>query len=138
MPGHGLRRLIPVSDPRQEKARILVVEDEVLIRMACAEELRDAGFSVIEAASADEALVCLTAGETVDLVFTDIQMPGSMNGLELASRLAVQYPSLPVILTSANNGPAWNGPFISKPYSMEQVISTVFEKLGLDQSDGTE
>jgi hypothetical protein len=64
--------------------RILVVEDEVLIRALIAEELRLEGFSVIEADRADDALTYIKAGAQVDLVFSDIQTPGSLNGLQLA------------------------------------------------------
>ncbi len=127
--------MIPETESKPARARILVVEDEVLTRMACAEALRDAGFFVIEAVHADEALAYLNAGGTVDLVFSDIQMPGSMNGLELARLLHVNYPALPIILTSTSNGPVAPAIFISKPYRMERVISIVFEKLGLENPD---
>jgi CheY-like chemotaxis protein len=95
------------ADPEAQvvKPRILIVEDEVLIRAYLSEELRDAGFAVIEAAHAEEALSYLKAGEKVDLVFSDIHMPGSFNGLELARRLRDLHPSLPIILTSGNPGP---------------------------------
>ena len=65
-------------------ATILVVEDEILIRMNSADMLQDAGFSVIEAGSADDAIVQLEKANHVELVFSDIDMPGSMNGLVLA------------------------------------------------------
>jgi len=121
------------------KPRIMIVEDEVLIRAYLSEELRDAGFSVIEAAHADEALSYLKAGEKVDLVFSDIHMPGTFNGLELARQLRDLYPSLPVILTSGNPGP--NTPdglaaFLAKPYTSDKAISLVFRILGLQDPDG--
>ena len=89
------------STSRSVPPRILVVEDEALIRFAMAEALRDLGASVVEAASADEAWQYLTAGGSVDLVFTDYRMPGSMTGGQLATRIRREYPSLVVIVTSA-------------------------------------
>jgi two-component system, response regulator PdtaR len=94
--------MVPQPRLQPRTARILVVEDEVLIRAVIAEELRLAGFSVIEAGRADEALTYIKAGEQVDLIFSDIQTPGSLNGLQLAEALRDQYPDIPVILTSGN------------------------------------
>jgi two-component system, response regulator PdtaR len=104
-------------------ARILVVEDEVLTRLALAEDLRDAGYSVVEASNADEAMAYLNTGSQIDLVFSDIRMPGSMDGLELARRLDVERPTLPVILSSA--GTEGIATFVAKPYRMEQVLSII-------------
>ena len=83
---------------------VLIVEDDVLIRVLLADELRDAGLRVIEAANADEALSIFEAGAQVDLLFTDVQMPGSMDGVELARRIKTIHPALPIILTSGNAG----------------------------------
>ena len=66
------------------KKTVLVVEDEVLIRLYLSEEIRAAGFTVIEAASADEAFEVLKSRNDIDLVLTDIRMPGTMDGLQLA------------------------------------------------------
>jgi CheY-like chemotaxis protein len=85
---------------RSGPARILVVEDQALIRFAIAEALRELGVSVVEAASGEEAWQYLTAGGSVDLVFSDHRMPGSITGGQLATRIRRQYPSL-VIVTSA-------------------------------------
>jgi two-component system, response regulator PdtaR len=107
-------------------ARILVVEDEVLIRAFIAEELRLAGFSVIEAGRAEEALTYINAGEQVDLVFSDIRMPGSLNGLQLAEILRDRYPDILVILTSGNAEPKHVGilwAFVPKPYDVTQTIA---------------
>jgi CheY-like chemotaxis protein len=114
-------------------ARILVVEDEVLIRAVIAEELRLEGFSVIEADRADDALTYIKAGEQVDLVFSDIQTPGSLNGLQLAETLRDKYPDIPVILTSGNALPRHVGiveAFVPKPYDVMQTIALVSEILG--------
>jgi CheY-like chemotaxis protein len=125
--------MVPQPEAQQSPARILVVEDEVLVRNLLADELREAGFCVIEAAHAEEAMSYLQAGGTVDLVFTDIRMPGSRNGLELARALRAQNPSLPIILTSGNERPrgaAEIGPFIPKPYNIEHAVGVVRALLG--------
>jgi CheY-like chemotaxis protein len=118
--------------PVSPMARILVAEDEVLTRMVLAEELRDAGYTVFEASNADEAMAFLKTGSQIDLVFCDIQMPGSMDGLELARRLRVEYASLPVILSSAHPRPKTVALFIAKPYRVERVISTISQTLRLE------
>jgi CheY-like chemotaxis protein len=102
---------------------ILVVEDEVLIRSVVGLYLRDCGFQVVEAGNADEAIRVLESGMAVDVVFSDINMPGSMDGFGLAQWLRRERPGLPLILTS---GSAWkvrepgelreHRPFLAKPY----------------------
>ena len=108
-------------------ARILVVEDEVLTRAFIAEELRLAGFRVIEADRADDGLTYIKAAvEQVDLVFSDIQTPGSLDGLQLAEILRDKYPDIPVILTSGNAPPRHVGiveAFVPKPYDVTQTIA---------------
>jgi CheY-like chemotaxis protein len=112
---------------------VLLVEDEPVLRSLLAEELSDAGFAVVEAANADEALAFLQANPRVDLVFTDVQMPGSMNGVELAAILRERYPVLAIILTSASM-PARAardlGIFIPKPYKLADARALVFNTLG--------
>ena len=127
----GMRRmeLRDELQPASPRARILIVEDEVLTRMALAEDLRDAGYSVVEAANADAAMVYLNTGSQIDLVLSDIQMPGSMDGLELARRLRVERPSLPVILSSAA---PQEGSILAKPYRMERVLSIISNTLRAD------
>jgi DNA-binding NtrC family response regulator len=81
---------------------ILVVEDEVLIRLVIAEYLRDCGYRVIEAAHADEALLVLRKSELViDIVFTDVEMPGSMDGFALAQWVRNNRPGMDVILAGS-------------------------------------
>jgi DNA-binding NtrC family response regulator len=118
--------MVPQSLLQPLTARILVVEDEVLIRAFIAEELRLAGFSVIEAGRAEEALTYINAGKQVDLVFSDIRMPGSFNGLQLAEILHDRYPDIPVILTSGNAPTMHVGivqAFVPKPYDVTQTIA---------------
>ena len=118
--------MVPQSLLQPLTARILVVEDEILIRAFIAEELQLAGFSVIEAGHAEEALTYINAGEQVDLVFSDIRMPGSLNGLQLAEILRDRYPDILVILTSGNADPKHVGilwTFVPKPYDVTQTIA---------------
>jgi CheY-like chemotaxis protein len=106
-----------------------VVEDEVLTRLAIADFLRQNGFRVLEASNAEEAQAVLRAGEPVELVFTDVSMPGRMNGFELAHWIHRSYPDVRVLLTSgAENLSAkagygqTEGPLLSKPYVFEAVL----------------
>jgi CheY-like chemotaxis protein len=112
--------------PQSLPARMLVVEDEALIRFAVAEALRDLGVSVVEAASVDEAWQYLTAGESVDLVFADHRMPGSMTGAQLAARIRQQYPTLIVIVTSAHfDDRGWSEPVLKKPYKLLETAAAL-------------
>jgi CheY-like chemotaxis protein len=127
--------MVPIPDTQSAPARILVIEDEVLVRALVADALRDAGFTVIEASNADDALAYVTAGGEVDLVFSDIRMPGPVSGLELARQLRDRHPSLPIILTSGSHGPDsvdTLGQYLPKPYNIEHAISMVFKALGLE------
>ena len=125
-----IRDLRPSSD---DIRTVLVVEDEILVRIMVAEELRDAGMRVIEAGSADEAMAHLRAGNRVDFVFTDIELPGSMNGIELARRLQADFPELKLLMTSGRlpaQEAATLRQFIPKPYDMTDVIARIRAALG--------
>jgi CheY-like chemotaxis protein len=118
--------MVPQPLLRARAARILIVEDEVLIRAVIAEELRLEGFSVIETDRAEDALTYIKAGEPVDLVFSDIQTPGLLDGLQLAETLRGKYPDILVILTSGNAEPKHVGilwTFVPKPYDVTQTIA---------------
>jgi two-component system, response regulator PdtaR len=120
---------------RQDPCTVLVVEDEPLVRLMVAEELRDSGMRVIEAGTADEALEHLCAGDAVDFVFADIELPGSMNGLELARRVKTHFPNLKLLMTSGRvpaREVAANRPFIAKPYDIPEVIDRI--RAALDDS----
>ncbi len=85
-----------------EPAIVLVVEDEVLMRHAISEYLRDCGYKVIEAASADEAMLVLTKSQLeVDVLFSDIELPGAMDGFALAQWTRANRPGMEVILTGS-------------------------------------
>lgn len=114
------------------RATILVVDDEVLVRTVVSEYLRDCGFSAVEAASGDEALAVLSSELDVDVVFSDVEMPGSINGFGLAQWVRRHRPELKVILTSGNASKASDardlcaqGGFVAKPYAIEDLASRI-------------
>jgi two-component system, response regulator PdtaR len=103
---------------------VLIVEDHFWTRYMAAEYFRGSGYRVIEANDADEAVSVLASGNQVHVVFSDIQMSGSMDGLALADWIAQRYPSLPVILTSGRRPsalPANCRRFFVKPCSLADV-----------------
>lgn len=107
---------------------VLLVEDDALVRLVTAGELREAGLTVIEAASAQEAYEAIIAGLHVDVVFTDVRTEGALDGYELARMLKAERPRLPVILTSGHldrSVAALVAPFLAKPYSVETVIQLI-------------
>lgn len=79
---------------------VLIVEDEFLIRLHAAQIIEDAGFDVIEASNADEAIPILEARSDITVLFTDIQMPGSMDGLRLAAAVKGRWPPIKIVATS--------------------------------------
>lgn len=107
---------------------VLVVDDEPMVRMPISEYLRDCGYTVLEAANATEAMEVLDAHGPVNLVFSDVRMPGAVDGLGLAEWCRSHHPNMPVILTSGYTGaqrmPAMfstTSRFVTKPYSQAQV-----------------
>ena len=123
-------------NPEALPLTILVVEDEVLVRITTAEELRLAGSTVVEAASGAEALKVLQASVHIDLLFTDVHMPGTIDGLALAAQARRLFPSLKVMVTSAHV-PAWPSPgladeFVGKPYAFHRLIARIKTLLAND------
>jgi DNA-binding NtrC family response regulator len=119
-------------EPDSQRHQILLVEDEPVVRALLAEELRSTGFMVIEAANADEAWDFLQAGGKADLVFSDVTMPGSMNGVELIRRVKRTYPQIEAIITSGNPGPARIADictFLQKPYRLAEAARMVMRCL---------
>lgn len=104
---------------------VLLVEDDVLIRLALAAELRSGGLTVVEAACAAEALNIFESGMGIGAVFTDIFMPGELDGVGLARVIRNRFPIIPCILTSGNRLPP-NAPsdclFVAKPYDPRHVL----------------
>jgi CheY-like chemotaxis protein len=112
---------------------VLLVEDEPLVRMDAADVLEHAGFEVIEAADAGAAQAALESRDDIHVLFTDVQMPGPMNGLELAWLVHDHQPHICVLITSGHIRPEQDklperAVFIAKPYA-EQVPTTVIRTL---------
>jgi len=124
-----------VLQSESEPAVVLIVEDEVLIRMEAADMIRTAGFEVLEAENADEAIEILECRLDIRVVFTDVQMPGSMDGLKLAAAISNRWPPIKIVATSGLTGigkdhlPSGSR-FVSKPYSSAQIIGTLREVTG--------
>lgn len=116
------------SDP----VTVLVVEDEALIRFTIVDELEAAGFLVFEAASADIAISILEEHPQIRLIFTDVDMPGTMDGLKLAAFVRDRWPPIKIIVTSGRITPEPSAlplgvPFLTKPYEFDRVISAIRE-----------
>jgi two-component sensor histidine kinase/CheY-like chemotaxis protein len=115
--------------------KVLVVEDEMLLRMRAVDIVADAGFTPIEAVNADEALAILESRSDVELLFTDIQMPGSMDGLKLAHAVYERWPSIKIILVSGKLLPTdserpTDSRFFGKPLEVKQMIAEIQEMIG--------
>jgi two-component system, response regulator PdtaR len=109
---------------------VLVVEDESLVRMNAVSLLEEAGFGVLEAGSADEAIALLESRSDIRIVFTDINMPGSMDGLRLAHAIRNRWPPIELVLTSGkmrigNDEMPSRGLFLSKPYEPQRLVEVV-------------
>src|SRR5450755_5115945 len=111
---------------------ILIVEDDFFLRMYAAEMIQDAGFDIVEAGNADEAIAILEARPDIRVVFTDIQMPGSMDGLKLARFVRGRWPPIQIVATSGfvNVGKddlPEGSRFLPKPYRPDQIVATLRE-----------
>lgn len=107
---------------------VLIVEDEPLIREFAGLAVADAGFDVVEAADAQQALEILNARSDVGVLCTDVDMPGALNGLELARLVHERWPAIRLVVTSGRPLPAPvpdDGRFLSKPYSLDALTRTV-------------
>jgi CheY-like chemotaxis protein len=113
-----------------------IVEDEFLLRMDAADMIAGAGFEVVEAATADQAIGILEARTDITVVFTDIQMPGSMDGLKLARAVRGRWPPIKIVTTSGRvrvdpQDLPEGGRFLPKPYSSLQVTGMLRELTGI-------
>ena len=109
---------------------VLVVDDQPIVLMSAVDCLTSAGFAVLEAEDADQAVEMLEAHPGIDAVFTDVQMRGSMNGLELAREVHRRWPAIKVVVTSGNPGyGAGDVPpgdhFVRKPYVADDIASVL-------------
>ena len=117
--------------------RILLVEDEDLIRLLLSEALTDDGFLVVSAATGEEALEYIQSAQRFDVLFTDIQLPGSIDGLDIARKARMRYPHLPIVFTTGqpDRMSGWTiGPhdiFVPKPYRPGEICRAVRKMLNL-------
>jgi CheY-like chemotaxis protein len=114
---------------------VLIVEDEFLLRMHAVDMTQAAGFEVVEAANADEAIDILETRPDITVVLTDIQMPGSMDGLKLARAIRGRWPPIKIVATSGHVNVAEadlpeGGRFLPKPYSPQQIAGVLHELIG--------
>lgn len=109
---------------------VLIVEDEILILMNAVDMIRAAGFDVVDAVNADEAIVILEDRLDISVVFTDIQMPGSMDGLKLAAAIRGRWPPIKIVATSgllkiSEDDLPSGSRFLPKPYSDHQIVAAL-------------
>ena len=113
--------------------RVLLVEDEGLIRLITTEALQEEGFDVVEARDADEAIHLLDGPDAFDVLFTDVRMPGCFDGINVAEHARRRYPTIPILVVSGYAvdlmkrldalSPA--AVFINKPYSLAHIVLTL-------------
>jgi CheY-like chemotaxis protein len=121
----------PVAEGTARPPAILVVEDEVLIRVRIVEHLQDCGYRVFGVSNAAEAIAILDRNEVqIDLVFTDVRMPGKMSGWGLAAWVREHHPDKAIIVTSADQQQAAGElclefPFLQKPYDFDDVAARI-------------
>src|SRR6188474_2220534 len=123
------------SDPTKSSTNVLVVEDEMVLRMRAVDLVEDAGFTAVQAVNADEALSILESRSDISLLFSDIQMPGSMDGLKLAHAVHDRWPSIKIILVSGQVKPPdterpTDSRFFGKPLAVEQMIAELKDMVG--------
>ena len=117
-----------------QKPTILVVEDEVLVRMMVGDTLREQGYAVIEAANADEAITVLRSATHIDLVLTDIRMPGAIDGLGLARVIREEFPNpesrARIRLQPSCHAELAAHAFIRKPYNLTEIPARIRDLIG--------
>src|SRR5215212_11299160 len=113
-----------------DRIAVLVVEDEPITRMDVVEQLEEAGFKVFEASDADRAIKILETNPAIRILFTDIDMPGSMDGLKLAAAVRDRWPPINIIVTTGKTPPRddelpANSRFLRKPYQPSEVLTAI-------------
>ncbi|MGE9008791.1 response regulator [Leptospira interrogans] len=114
---------------------VLVVEDEMMLRMRVVDMVEDAGYVPVEAVDADEAMAILRSRSDIALMLTDVQMPGSMNGLQLAHAVRENWPPIKIILASgqlklSDGDIPLDSRFFGKPLQSDEIIAEMREMLG--------
>jgi DNA-binding NtrC family response regulator len=111
---------------------VLIVDDDFLVRLHAADTLQDAGFDVVEASDVANALALLQERPSFQLICTDVQMPGELDGIDLALRVLERHPEMKVIIMSAHSG---HGdrlpgvPFLSKPFHASRLVDLARREL---------
>jgi CheY-like chemotaxis protein len=113
-----------------EKIAVLVVEDEPITRMDVVEQLEEAGFKVFEAPDADRAIKILEANPEISVLFTDVDMPGGMDGLKLAAAVRYRWPPIRIVVASGLrkvnlDALPQDSRFFSKPYNVNEIAATM-------------
>ena len=116
-------------------AVVLVVDDEMLLRMRAVDMVEDAGYASVEAVDADQAVAILESRSDIELVFTDIQMPGSMDGMKLAHTVHERWPSIGIILVSGQLKPEnvdipADSRFFGRPLEAHEMIAEMRTMIG--------
>jgi CheY-like chemotaxis protein len=113
---------------------VLVVDDEIFARLLAVQVLLDSGFTVLEAENAGEGLAMLDRNDDVGLLFTDISMPGEMDGLGLIARVRAHNPAIAMVVTSGGAPPRPDSlagaPFLAKPYTAGALLAAIAEAIG--------
>jgi two-component system, response regulator PdtaR len=121
-----------LANSRGARPVVLIVEDEFLIRMDAVDMIRSAGFDVVETENADQTILILEERLDITIVFTDVQMPGSMDGLKLAAAVRSRWPPIRIVVTSglakvtSDNLPPGSR-FLPKPYSATEIVGALRE-----------
>src|ERR1700752_217781 len=124
-----------MSNDFPQMPNVLVVEDEMILRMRAVNIVEDAGFNPVEAVNADQAIAILESRSDIALLFTDIQMPGSIDGSKLAHAVHDRWPSIKIILVSGQVKPSdaekpENSRFFGKPLAVEQMVAELQAMVG--------
>src|SRR4051812_48850499 len=124
-----------MGPPASKRPVVLIVEDDLLLRIDAIAMIEAVGFDVVEAASADVAIKILEARRDITVVFTDIQMPGSMDGLKLARAVRGRWPPIKIVATSGlvdvgETDLPHGGRFLPKPYDADQIAGVLRELIG--------
>lgn len=117
-----------MSSGLPKQLKVLVVEDEVFVRLMAVDAIEEAGFSTVEASDADEAIGLLEDQADIDVVFSDIKMPGSIDGLELADAIKLRWPHIFTILTSGHMTVPdlpMGTVFVQKPYRASWLTNSL-------------
>lgn len=124
-----------VESPRKSRPVVLIVEDDPLLRMLAVEVVEEAGFVALEAGNADEAVALLESRLDISLLFTDIEMPGSMDGLKLARAVRDRWPPIKILIVSGkvrlqpSELPS-NSCFVGKPYQTAAMVAELRSLVG--------